>query len=84
MRYIVLIEYNDMAAREKALPTHRAHLADGRSKGIVLESGPFADGKGGMYIIDVADDEAAKAFVSADPYSAAGLRLHLRCWPKMP
>jgi uncharacterized protein len=83
MRYAVLIDYTDMAARERALPAHRAHLASGRERGIVLDSGPFADGKGGMYLIEAPDEESARLFVAADPYASAGLRLELRCWPKM-
>jgi uncharacterized protein YciI len=83
MRYVVLIDYTDKAARERVLPAHRAHLAAGREQGTVTESAPFADDAGGMYIIEVADDAAARAFVAADPYTAAGLRLQLRCWPKL-
>jgi uncharacterized protein len=80
MRYVVLIRYTDMAARETALPAHRAYLAAARDSGVVLESGPFADGLGGMYILDVADEHAARAFASADPYTAAGMALTVRRW----
>ena len=83
MRYVVLIEYTDMAARERALPAHREHLAQGRKDGILTDSGPFKDMRGGMYVLECADDAAAAKFVAADPYKAAGLRLELRCWPKM-
>lgn len=83
MRYVVLIEYSDMAARGRALPAHREHLARGRERGAVLDSGPFADGRGGMYIIEAVDDATARQFVADDPYTAAGLPLELRCWPKM-
>ncbi len=83
MRYIVLIDYTDLAARERALPAHRAHLARGREQGVVLDSGPFADGRGGMYVIEAANDAAAAQFIRDDPYTAAGLRLELRCWPKL-
>ena len=79
MRYLVTVEYTDMAARERALAAHRAYLARAREEGTVVESGPFADGKGGMYILSVADDAAAQAFVDADPYRKdAGLSLTLR------
>ena len=80
MRYVVLIRYTDMAARETALPAHRAYLAAARENGVVVESGPFADRLGGMYILDVADEGAARAFVEADPYTAAGMALTLRRW----
>jgi uncharacterized protein len=79
MRYLVTVEYTDMAARERALSAHRAYLARAREEGTVVESGPFADGKGGMYILSVADDAAAQAFIDADPYRKdAGLPLTLR------
>ena len=59
---------------------HRDYLAAGRTQGVVTESGPFADGKGGMYILNVADEAQARAFVAEDPYTAAGMRLTLRQW----
>jgi len=80
VRFVVTIEYTDLAARERALPEHRDYLAAGRAQGIVTESGPFADGKGGMYILNVADEAQARAFVADDPYTAAGMRLTLRQW----
>ncbi|MDQ6824084.1 MAG: YciI family protein [Candidatus Eremiobacteraeota bacterium] len=80
MRFVVLIEYTDLAARERALPDHRAYLKAAREQGTVVESGPFSDGKGGLYILNVRDEAAACAFVSADPYSVAGMRLTVREW----
>ena len=80
MHFVVTIEYTDLAARERALPNHRDYLAAGRAHGVVTESGPFADGKGGMYILNVADEAQARAFVAEDPYTAAGMRLTLRQW----
>ncbi len=81
MRYVVLIDYTDMEARNRVLEAHRAFLAAGREQGSVIESGPFADGKGGMYIIEMADEGAAKAFVARDPYQAdAKLKLTVREW----
>jgi uncharacterized protein len=80
VRFVVMIEYTDLAARERALPSHRDYLAAGRARGVVAESGPFADGKGGMYILNVSDEAHARAFVAEDPYAAAGMRLTLRQW----
>jgi uncharacterized protein len=80
VRFVVTIEYTDMAARERALPRHRDYLAAGREQGIVTESGPFADGKGGMYVLNVADESQARAFIADDPYTAAGMKLTLRQW----
>ena len=80
MRFVVLIEYTDVAARERALPEHRDYLEAGRAAGTVTESGPFLDGKGGLYLLNVDDEAAARAFVAADPYTKAGLKLTLRAW----
>ena len=74
MRFVVTIEYTDLAARERALRKHRDYLAAGRAQGTVAESGPFADGKGGMYILNVADEAQGRAFVADDPYTGAGMK----------
>ena len=80
MRFVVLIEYTDLVARERALADHRAYLKEGRERGCVIASGPFADGKGGMYILEFASEPQAQAFVAADPYTRAGMSLMLRAW----
>ena len=72
MRFVVLIEYTDLAARDRTVEAHRAYLARGRDAGNVILSGPFADGKGGIYVLDVADETTATAFVDADPYRKDG------------
>jgi uncharacterized protein YciI len=84
MRFVVLIDYTDMAGRERALPAHKQYLAAGRAAGTVVESGPFADGKGGMYILEVLDLVAAEAFVAADPYKTDGkLAMTIREWQSL-
>jgi hypothetical protein len=81
MRFVVLIDYTDMEARNRALEAHRAFVAAGRDAGAVVESGPFADGKGGMYVIEMPDEAAARAFVATDPYKTdANLSLTIRQW----
>jgi len=81
MRFVVLIDYTDMEARNRVLEAHRAFLAAGRETGSVIESGPFADGQGGMYIIEMPDQAAAAAFVARDPYQAdAKLKMTVREW----
>ena len=75
----MLIDYTDMDARARTVDAHRAHLAQGRASGVVADSGPFVDGKGGMYVLDVRDEAEARAFVDADPYRKdGGLVLTLR------
>jgi uncharacterized protein YciI len=68
MRFLVLIDYTDMTARAKAVEEHRAYLGKGRDSGIVVDSGPFLDGAGGMYVLDTPDEGTAQRFVAADPY----------------
>jgi len=81
MRFVILIDYTDMDARNRALDAHRAYLAAGRESGAVVESGPFTDGKGGMYVLEVPDEHAARAFVDADPYrTQAKLKMTIRQW----
>jgi len=75
----VLIEYTDMDARARTVDAHRAYLAQGRASGIVADSGPFVDGAGGMYVLEVRDEAEARAFVDADPYRKdGGLALTVR------
>jgi len=68
MRFLVLIDYTDMQARAKAVESHRAYLAKGRDAGVVVDSGPFLDGGGGMYVLETANEAAAQRFVAGDPY----------------
>jgi uncharacterized protein YciI len=80
MRYVVLVDYTDMEARALVLDRHRAYIEAGRSRGVVTESGPFEDGKGGMYILKTPNEAAARDFVANDPYQEAKLRITLRPW----
>jgi uncharacterized protein len=72
MRFLVLIDYTDMEARARTIDAHRAYLAAARAAGSVSESGPFEDGKGGMYVLNAVDERAAQAFVDDDPYYRDG------------
>ena len=68
MRFLVLIDYTDVEARARAVEDHRAYLAAGREAGTVVDSGPFLDGAGGMYVLEVTNESAAQRFVAGDPY----------------
>ena len=70
-----------MEARNRALDAHKAYIAAGRENGLIVESGAFADTKGGMYILELPDEPAARAFVDADPYwTQAKLKMTIRLW----
>jgi uncharacterized protein YciI len=68
MRFLVLIDYTDLEARARTLESHRAYLGAGRESGQVVDSGPFLDGAGGMYVLEEPNDSAAQRFVASDPY----------------
>jgi uncharacterized protein len=72
MRFLVLIDYTDMEARARTVDAHRTYVGAARASGTITESGPFVDGKGGLYVLKVADESAARAFVDADPYYRDG------------
>lgn len=81
MRFLVLIDYSDMDARARTVDAHRAYVGKGREEGNVADSGPFLDGAGGMYVLEVKDEAAAKAFVAGDPYVKDGrLRVSIRAY----
>lgn len=66
---------------EPHLPDHLAYLAELDAQGILVLSGPFTDRRGGMIMIRVADEAAARAVAEADPLVARGLdRYELRAW----
>jgi uncharacterized protein YciI len=68
MRFLVTVDYTDMEARARAVESHRTYLSTGRESGIVVDSGPFLDGGGGMYVLDTPDEATAQRFVAGDPY----------------
>ena len=60
-----------MATRERHLAYIQSRLSDIRIAGPMLNAaGEMA---GSMFILDVADEAAARAFSDADPYTQAGL-----------
>jgi uncharacterized protein YciI len=61
-----------MDARARTVESHRAYLAAGRESGVVIDSGPFVDGGGGLYVLQVSGDAEAQRFVAADPYFKDG------------
>lgn len=68
MRFLVLVDYTNMEARARAVESHRAYIAEGRRSGIIVDSGPFLDGGGGMYVLETPNESAAQRFVASDPY----------------
>jgi uncharacterized protein len=66
---------DDLAAREAQRPEYRAYLGGLADRGVVLASGPFAEGEpDGALIVVVADTKADVVdVVEADPFQRAGV-----------
>jgi uncharacterized protein YciI len=60
------------AGRDETRPEHRAWLAKLNEEGVVLLSGPYADGSGALIMLDCADEQSAKDTLSVDPFAIAG------------
>lgn len=62
---------DDSAGRDAHRAEHRAYL-DGRPE--MLLAGPFSDDPaGGLLLVDVADEAAARAVTEGDPFVQQGL-----------
>lgn len=74
---LFLVEYtyspDKAAGRDEHRPDHRAWLGDLVERGVVKSSGPFADGKGALIIVDAADTETVRLLFTHDPFYRAGL-----------
>lgn len=70
------------APRQAQLAAHLAHVETVIDR--ILVAGPLRDPAGGaivgsLLVLDVADEAAARAFMAADPYHAAGVWSSLEC-----
>jgi uncharacterized protein YciI len=69
--------------RDQVRPAHRAYLLGLAERGLLLGSGPYADGEAGALLVFAAADRAAlDALVAEDPFSREGLiaQLDVREW----
>lgn len=69
-KFVLTLKIGDLAARDAARPNHRIYLQQLFDEGKLLEAGPFADGRGSLFIYEAADEAEARSFFAADPYSA--------------
>ena len=68
-------------AFQSAVPEHVAYMDSLHDKGVLIAGGPFADGQGGMVLIEVADEATAKAIAENDPFITRGVETFtLRKW----
>lgn len=74
---IIAVEYTysdaTAAARDEVRPDHRAWLSDLVERGVVLSTGPFADGSGALILVDAAGVAAARSLFTNDPFARADL-----------
>lgn len=74
---VFAVEYTytaDDARRDAVRPAHRAFLGDLHEAGVLLASGPFADGDPGALLVVRAEDvDAAARALDPDPFAVAGL-----------
>ena len=54
-------------------PTHRAYLHGLLERGQLAAAGPFADGRGALFIYEADDIDAARGLAEADPYTLGGV-----------
>ncbi|MFC7450062.1 YciI family protein [Rhodococcus daqingensis] len=74
---IIAVEYTyseaTAAARDEVRPDHRAWLSGLVDDGVVLTTGPFADGSGALILVQAEAAAAARTLFTNDPFAKAGL-----------
>ena len=72
MKVAVIIEYVQDRERVKAAwSAHRVYLRSFLESGKLLAAGPFGDGSGAIWVLDVETVEQADEIVRGDPFVAA-------------
>ena len=68
-------------AFQKVVPDHVAYMAQLHERGILIAAGPFRDATGGLILIDVEDEAAARSVAEEDPFVASAVEKYsLRSW----
>lgn len=57
------------AARDGHRPRHRAWLSELVDRGVVLATGPYADGSGALILFRAENDAAMTELLTADPFA---------------
>ena len=60
---------------EQPLKEHGRYILSLHEKGVLKFAGPFADDKGGAFVLEVASDAEARALVAEDPAVKSGVFL---------
>jgi uncharacterized protein YciI len=73
--YVVILEAVAGAQIPQDLrQSHLNYIASMKEKGILLVSGRFTDGSGGLFIISAEGLQEALRIASSDPYVVSGVR----------
>lgn len=74
MNYVVIHHFTKEGITEEMMQPHVQYLKQLFDQGKLVITGPFIDQKrGGMFILDVADEDELKAIVENDPAILSGL-----------
>ena len=71
--WVLEYRYTDPDARARVRPDHLAYMAGLHQQGVVVMGGPVGDGSGALVILRVDSEDAVRAIIAADPYTAAGV-----------
>jgi uncharacterized protein YciI len=59
---------------KKILDAHHQYMAPYFASGKILTSGPLAQGRGGVILLRLEDEENIQDFIAADPFSQSGIQ----------
>jgi uncharacterized protein YciI len=83
---IVAVTYryiDDLAARDRVLPAHRAYLRELADRGVLLVSGPYGPGEPrGALLLFRADKTEIAELIADDPFTTNGViaRTEITAW----
>jgi len=72
-RFVVQLTFTEGDRRLEVRPDHRAYLKELLEQGKLVTAGPWADDTGALLIYEVADEQAMRDILAADPYTRAGV-----------
>ncbi len=82
IRYVILLSHADPhLITEDLVRSHVAFLQRLEADGLLELCGPFPENAGGMVIVRVTDEDAARKIAEEDPFVASGAQTYeLRRW----
>ncbi|EOM77086.1 hypothetical protein DW322_12485 [Rhodococcus rhodnii] len=66
------------ADRDRVRPDHRSWLSGLVEEGVVVSTGPLADGSGAVLLLRGDDEAAVRSVLEHDPFATAGLVASMR------